>query len=174
MFCVAGFRSTRTSFTCVNMVNSFITLCFGISVLDQPEPESQSYFEQQKAKSPRSPTNLVKSTPAIWKPSGPSLVKKEYKPVRLDTSPKPEKRFNQKVSLHLNFNKRSFSDVFHSQLCLTWNSHEKSFMQISCEASWEIYINIMWDKTACIMFYHRGDSLQLSVFPSVDQCLLTV
>ncbi|XP_052686714.1 sorbin and SH3 domain-containing protein 1-like isoform X32 [Crassostrea angulata] len=64
--------------------------------LDQPEPESRSFFEQQKAKSPRSPTNLVKSTPAIWKPSGPSLVKKEYKPVRLDTSPKPEKRFNQK------------------------------------------------------------------------------
>nr|XP_034313654.1 sorbin and SH3 domain-containing protein 1 isoform X45 [Crassostrea gigas] len=64
--------------------------------LDQPEPESRSFFEQQKAKSPRSPSNLVKSTPAIWKPSGPSLVKKEYKPVRLDTSPKPEKRFNQK------------------------------------------------------------------------------
>ncbi|XP_065921672.1 sorbin and SH3 domain-containing protein 1 isoform X31 [Magallana gigas] len=64
--------------------------------LDQPQPESRSFFEQQKAKSPRSPTNLVKSTPAIWKPSGPSLVKKEYKPVRLDTSPKPEKRFNQK------------------------------------------------------------------------------
>lgn len=87
--------------------------------VDQPEPESRSFFEQQKAKSPRSPTNLVKSTPAIWKPSGPSLVKKEYKPVRLDTSPKPEKRFNQKVSLHLFSNKSFFFQVFHSQLCLT-------------------------------------------------------
>lgn len=85
--------------------------------VDQPEPESRSFFEQQKAKSPRSPTNLVKSTPAIWKPSGPSLVKKEYKPVRLDTSPKPEKRFNQKVSLHLYSAKRCFTDVCRSQLC---------------------------------------------------------
>ncbi|XP_056019305.1 uncharacterized protein LOC125671809 isoform X39 [Ostrea edulis] len=65
---------------------------------DQREPEHLSYFEQQKAKSPKSPTSpLVKSTPSVWKPGqGPSLVKKEYKPVRLDTSPKPDKRFNQK------------------------------------------------------------------------------
>lgn len=106
--------------------------------VDQPEPESRSFFEQQKAKSPRSPTNLVKSTPAIWKPSGPSLVKKEYKPVRLDTSPKPEKRFNQKVSLHLYSAKRCFTDVCRSQLSFAWNSQEKSFMQISCEALCEI------------------------------------
>lgn len=130
MFYVAGFRSARTSFTCVNMVNSFITLCFGISVLDQPEPESQSYFEQQKAKSPRSPTNLVKSTPAIWKPSGPSLVKKEYKPVRLDTSPKPEKRFNQKVSLHLNSNKffRCVPQPIVPHLKFTWKELHANFM----------------------------------------------
>ncbi|XP_061181926.1 uncharacterized protein LOC133190361 isoform X3 [Saccostrea echinata] len=66
------------------------------SNLDKPEP--LSYFEQQKTRSPKSPTSpLVKSTPSIWKPGqGPSLVKKEYKPVRLDTSPKPDKRFNQK------------------------------------------------------------------------------
>ncbi|XP_062604547.1 sorbin and SH3 domain-containing protein 1-like isoform X22 [Saccostrea cucullata] len=68
------------------------------SNLDKPESEPLSYFEQQKARSPKSPTSpLVKSTPSIWKPGqGPSLVKKEYKPVRLDTSPKPDKRFNQK------------------------------------------------------------------------------
>lgn len=71
-------------------------------IADQREPEHLSYFEQQKAKSPKSPTSpLVKSTPSVWKPGqGPSLVKKEYKPVRLDTSPKPDKRFNQKVKHH--------------------------------------------------------------------------
>lgn len=104
--------------------------------VDQPEPESRSFFEQQKAKSPRSPTNLVKSTPAIWKPSGPSLVKKEYKPVRLDTSPKPEKRFNQKVSLHYTLLRGVL------QMCAAANcpSHEIHKKRASCKFHVKLYV----------------------------------
>ncbi|XP_078318311.1 uncharacterized protein LOC111118302 isoform X29 [Crassostrea virginica] len=83
----------------------------------QPEPEPRSFFELQKAKSPRSPTSpLVKSTPSVWKPSGPSLVKKEYKPVRLDTSPRPEKRVNQKKDEHITSPPLEDSFTSHSAL----------------------------------------------------------